>query len=116
MLSCHADGDVAIIQVADHGPGLAEDRLEGALLPFETFDAARGSRHTGLGLPTVKRIVLRHGGELTLANRPLGGLRAIIRFPMEPLLSEEEKGDRKSGFRVGRKRRRPKRPETEVNG
>ncbi|MEW8207934.1 MAG: ATP-binding protein, partial [Candidatus Thiodiazotropha taylori] len=33
---------------------------------------------TGLGLAVANSIILAHGGELTLANRPEGGLRVTL--------------------------------------
>jgi two-component system osmolarity sensor histidine kinase EnvZ len=80
-LACRVDDDVVVIEVADRGPGLPDDRLEPALRPFERFDSARGSRHNGLGLATVQRIVAGHGGTVALSNRAGGGLRAVIRLP-----------------------------------
>jgi two-component system osmolarity sensor histidine kinase EnvZ len=80
-LTVAARDDGCAIAVADRGDGLAADRLESALRPFETFDAARGSRHSGLGLATVERIASAHGGVLRLENRDGGGLRACIRLP-----------------------------------
>jgi len=77
-----ADG-LLRIRVDDGGDGMPPDRIEAALKPFETFDRARGHRHTGLGLPTVERIAVQHGGQLHLKNLPGGGLRAEIRVPVD---------------------------------
>lgn len=47
------------------------------------FDGSR-SRATGgggLGLAIVRDIALLHGGELTVAKRPAGGLYATLRLP-----------------------------------
>jgi len=70
-----------MIEVTDAGDGLAPEDFEAALRPFETFDAARGSRHSGLGLATASRIAETHGGCLTLDPAPTGGLRARIWLP-----------------------------------
>jgi len=71
------------IRVDDHGNGMPPERIEAALKPFETFDRARGHRHTGLGLPTVERIARQHRGELHLENLPGGGFRAELRVPVD---------------------------------
>ncbi len=70
-----------IVEVTDHGDGLPPERLEIALRPFESFDAARASRNRGLGLATVQRIAAAHHGKFSIANLSKGGLRATIEIP-----------------------------------
>src|SRR5215471_11944285 len=65
------------LRVADHGPGIPVDLGERVFEPFFTTK----HRGTGLGLPTAKRIVEAHGGELTLANAPSGGTVARLILP-----------------------------------
>lgn len=75
----------ARITIDDDGPGIPEDQLEKALLPFVRLEGSR-SRETGgagLGLAITRSIVLNHGGELKLSNRPEGGLRAEILLPKD---------------------------------
>jgi signal transduction histidine kinase len=77
------EGDVVRITIDDDGPGIPEDQLERVLLPFVRLETSR-SRQTGgagLGLAITRSIVLNHGGELKLANRPEGGLRATMLLP-----------------------------------
>lgn len=71
------------IRVDDEGPGLEEAQLEEAFAPFVRFEPSRSSDTggMGLGLAIARSIVKAHGGELTLANRPGGGLRAEIVLP-----------------------------------
>jgi signal transduction histidine kinase len=71
------------IAVADHGPGIPDDKRALALEPFERLSPARESDRGGfgLGLAIAKAIAEGHGGELVLdANRPTG-LIATIRLP-----------------------------------
>jgi signal transduction histidine kinase len=71
------------IIVEDDGPGIPEDELVRVFQPFYRLEESR-SRETGgigLGLAIVPSIVEAHGGELTLANRSEGGLRAAILLP-----------------------------------
>jgi signal transduction histidine kinase len=80
----NGDGSSVKIVIDDDGPGIPEDQLERVLLPFVRLENSR-SRETGgagLGLAITRSIVLNHGGELELKNRPEGGLRAVITLPM----------------------------------
>ncbi|WP_343525139.1 ATP-binding protein [Sphingomonas sp.] len=84
VISLSADRrDAVRIRVEDDGPGIPEESLELVLEPFVRLDTAR-RRDTvgfGLGLSIVARVVAQEGGELTLANRPQGGLCAEICLP-----------------------------------
>ena len=73
----------AVITVDDQGPGIPEEDLERVFEPFYRLEASR-SRSTGgvgLGLTIARRAIAEHGGDLTLSNRPGGGLRAVVRLP-----------------------------------
>lgn len=75
------------ITVDDDGPGIPKNELIRVLEPFYRLEGSR-SRETGgvgLGLAIAHSIVQAHGGELTLSNRPRGGLRASIVLPHEAL-------------------------------
>lgn len=68
------------IVVRDEGPGIPPDVLERVFEPFFTTK----HRGTGLGLPTARRIVERHGGTLELASWPGSGTRVIVSLPLPP--------------------------------
>jgi signal transduction histidine kinase len=71
------------ITIDDAGPGIPEPELTRVFQPFYRLEGSR-SRETGgagLGLAIALSIVEAHGGDLTLANRPEGGLRARITLP-----------------------------------
>jgi signal transduction histidine kinase len=77
------DGTV-VIEVEDEGPGIAPAELERVFEPFHRVEPSR-SRETGgvgLGLPIARNIVRAHGGDLTLANRPMGGVKATVVLPV----------------------------------
>jgi two-component system sensor histidine kinase HydH len=72
------DGDQAVLEVADEGPGMPPDQLAQVWTPFFT----RRAGGTGLGLPIVRRIVEAHGGTVQLHSAPGEGTRAVIRLPL----------------------------------
>lgn len=73
------DGTVwAEVTVDDDGPGIPAAGREDAFRPFSS-SAPDG---TGLGLAIARDIVRSHGGEITLEESPLGGLRARLRLPV----------------------------------
>jgi signal transduction histidine kinase len=68
-ITTRSDGDCAVVDIADDGPGIT-DELAGRIFDpfFTTKDVGHG---TGLGLATARRIVAdRHDGSLTLESRP----------------------------------------------
>ncbi|MBS1180245.1 MAG: envZ 3 [Proteobacteria bacterium] len=73
-----------IIAVDDDGPGIPEDKMEEVFAPFTRLETSRNleTGGVGLGLATARSVVRAHGGELTLANRPGGGLTATIHLPV----------------------------------
>ncbi|WP_135257670.1 sensor histidine kinase [Thermus caldilimi] len=75
------EGENALLEVEDHGPGIPED-----LLPrlFERFARGPGGG-TGLGLAIAQAIARGHGGEITVESQP--GL-TLFRVRL-PLLEEE---------------------------
>lgn len=68
----------------DDGPGIPETFREEVFKPFYRLDEARNldSSGTGLGLAIARDIARSHGGNVTLGDSPLGGLRATIRVPV----------------------------------
>jgi two-component system osmolarity sensor histidine kinase EnvZ len=67
----------------DDGPGIPEKNREDVFKPFFRLDEARNldDSGTGLGLAIARDIARSHGGNVTLSDSPLGGLRAVIRVP-----------------------------------
>ncbi|MFG1401846.1 ATP-binding protein [Xanthobacter sediminis] len=82
--TARAGTEQVAIQVDDAGPGLPEELLEDAFRPFVRLEPSRSAETggMGLGLAIARSIVKAHGGELTLINRPEGGLRAHILLPV----------------------------------
>ncbi|MCB5201360.1 HAMP domain-containing protein [Neorhizobium sp. T786] len=67
----------------DDGPGIPAASREDVFKPFFRLDEARNidKSGTGLGLSIVRDIAHAHGGNITLADSPQGGLRATVRVP-----------------------------------
>ena len=72
-----------IVTVEDQGPGIPDNRLEAVFDRFysERPEGERFGTHSGLGLSIARDIARSHGGDITLDDSPMGGLRAIIRVP-----------------------------------
>jgi two-component system osmolarity sensor histidine kinase EnvZ len=82
-VSCRREDGMAVIRVANAGPGIAADQVAEALRPFSRLDTARtGKGHCGLGLAIADRVALAHGGSLTLTPGTPRGLVAELRLPL----------------------------------
>ena len=72
------------IFVDDDGPGVPIEQREEVFRPFYRLEESRNTETggTGLGLTIARDILRSHGGDLTLRDSPLGGLRARLRLPL----------------------------------
>jgi len=76
--ACYLEEDQTyILEVADRGPGIAEDDLAAI---FEPFVRGEGEG-LGLGLAIASRAIVAHGGTIEASNRLEGGLVITIRLP-----------------------------------
>ena len=71
------------IMVDDDGAGIPDDEREAVFRAFYRRDEARNQDipGTGLGLSIARDVARSHGGEISLAVSPEGGLRVIVRLP-----------------------------------
>ncbi|WP_353645873.1 ATP-binding protein [Mesorhizobium sp. WSM2239] len=78
----HTRGSLTMI-IDDDGPGVPAESREDVFKPFMRLDAARNldASGTGLGLSIARDIARSHGGDITLEDSPMGGLRVIVRVP-----------------------------------
>lgn len=82
-IELQANDDGVRVIVEDEGPGLPEAELDKVFEPFYRVESSR-NRETGgvgLGLAIVRQIARKHGGDVTLSNRPGGGVRAVLWLP-----------------------------------
>lgn len=71
------EGDMVLVSLADHGPGVPADKLARIFEPYFT-DKPDG---TGLGLAIVKQAVDLHRGTIALRETPGGGATFDLRLP-----------------------------------
>lgn len=79
-------GDRVRVEVSDTGCGIPPDVLPRIFDPYFTTREAG----TGLGLPTVRRIVAEHGGDIGVESRIGHGTTFVVTLPVPPNLSGEE--------------------------
>ena len=80
----HRDHRWLTVTVDDDGPGIPQDMREEVFRPFLRLDDARNQDEggTGLGLAIARDIARSHGGDITLGDSPMGGLRATVQVPV----------------------------------
>jgi signal transduction histidine kinase/CheY-like chemotaxis protein len=71
----------AELTVEDEGRGIAPEHLDRV---FEPFFTTKGRRGMGLGLALAQGVLQRLGGQITAGNRPEGGARFTLTFPLAP--------------------------------
>ncbi len=72
------------IEIDDDGPGIPESQREDAFKAFHRLEPSRNPMTGGIGLGmTIARDIVRGmGGEISLGESALGGLRVNVRIPM----------------------------------
>jgi two-component system, OmpR family, osmolarity sensor histidine kinase EnvZ len=72
------------ISVDDDGPGIPPERYEDVFRPFYRLDESRNvdTGGVGLGLTIARDVARSHGGDVSLAPSPLGGLCVVVRIPL----------------------------------
>lgn len=80
------EGGWAVLTVVDDGPGVPVADRERIFERFVRLDEARARDDggAGLGLAIVRDVVVRHGGEVSVGEGPLGGACFTVRLPVAP--------------------------------
>ncbi len=81
-ISARLDEQSLLIEVADHGPGIAADQREAVVRPFHRLDDSRRNGGVGLGLAIANGFTEAMHGELLLLDTPGGGLTVRVRIPV----------------------------------
>ena len=77
------EGEVAVIDVVDHGSGLTADEGEAAFRRFwRATSASSPPGGRGLGLPIARALAEAHGGSITARPTPGGGATFRVRIPV----------------------------------
>ncbi len=79
------DGESALIEVRDNGPGVDDEELGRLFEPFfqtRASASSKGVRGSGLGLAIAERAVGLHRGTISAENHPDGGLLVRVRLPL----------------------------------
>jgi len=71
------------LRIRDEGPGIPEAMLERVFDPFFRLEGSRSRETggTGLGLSIARTIARAAGGDVSIRNRPAGGLEAVLVLP-----------------------------------
>jgi two-component system OmpR family sensor kinase len=95
-LTARRDGDEALLEVLDDGPGIPAGIEEQVFDRFVRGDGPSdtvGGGGSGLGLAIVRAVAESHGGSVDAGKSTYGGARFSIRLPLETA-PEKEPGER----------------------
>jgi light-regulated signal transduction histidine kinase (bacteriophytochrome) len=82
----NSDVEWEVITISDNGIGFSEEYLEKIFVPFQRLHGRSQYKGTGIGLSVCRRIVERHGGEITASSRVGEGASFTIKLPVEASL------------------------------
>jgi signal transduction histidine kinase len=92
-LTARRDGDQALLEVVDDGPGIPAGIEEQVFDRFVRGDGPADTVSgggTGLGLAIVRAVTQSHGGSVDAGKSAYGGARFSIRLPLEAAPVEPE--------------------------
>ncbi|MDB5402615.1 MAG: hypothetical protein JWQ55_4633 [Rhodopila sp.] len=73
-----------VVMVRDSGPGIPPEAAEQVFAPFYRLERSRNraTGGVGLGLTSARAVIRAHGGDISLRNRPTGGLEVQVSLPI----------------------------------
>jgi signal transduction histidine kinase len=83
LVTVGRDGDTAVLEVSDDGPGVPQAERARVFERFVRLDDARARADggSGLGLAIVAEVVAAHGGSVEVTDGPDGGALFRVRIP-----------------------------------
>jgi two-component system, OmpR family, osmolarity sensor histidine kinase EnvZ len=84
VIRASTDREWLRIDVDDDGPGIPPAERDNVFRPFYRLGNGRNqdTGNTGLGLAIARDIARSHGGDISLSESSMGGLRATVRVPL----------------------------------
>ena len=80
-VSLRVDGEEAVLQIRDYGPGIPADELP--FIKKKFYKGSSKARGSGIGLSVCEEIITRHEGTLDIGNAGDGGCVVTVRMPIE---------------------------------
>jgi signal transduction histidine kinase len=84
VISVRREGESAVLEVSDDGPGIPPEIGDQIFARFVRGDGPgdlSADSGTGLGLAIVKAVATSHGGDVEAGSSPAGGARFTVRLP-----------------------------------
>jgi signal transduction histidine kinase len=91
-LTARRDGDEALLEVVDDGPGIPDGMEDQVFDRFVRGDGPAdtvGGGGSGLGLAIVRAVAELHGGSVSAGRSAYGGARFSVRLPLEHVSQQE---------------------------
>jgi two-component system OmpR family sensor kinase len=76
------DREAVVIEVADTGPGIAEEEVPRVWEELYRGEGSGGVPGSGLGLALARAVIERHGGRVGLRSRIGQGTVVTLRLPL----------------------------------
>jgi len=86
-------GDCCMITVEDNGIGFDEKYAERVFTAFERLHSRSSYEGTGIGLSIARKIVWRHGGDITAKSAPDQGATFTVTLPLSRANRGSESGN-----------------------
>ncbi|TDS13182.1 ATP-binding protein [Sphingobacterium paludis] len=76
-------GQETVYRITDNGVGISEQQRDTIFDLFSRVGDVSEFEGTGVGLATVRKIMIRHGAEITVESKLGSGSTFVLRFPKE---------------------------------